>query len=250
MAVIKQRQKIAGNGKRVSDGQGLRRSLAWPAGLSVRDRLKLYRLGKKDARHGIVYINEYGEITSPYCESLVQAANKRIEIEWIECNKKSFETISRLRQIEIRSESIDKLLVEATVRRDEDLETVRSLHYDGDDHVSVHLAKRRQQNREYPVVKRFEQTSSALNSELESIEAQIIPCRYAMSQAEEHARSHEQLVRADYLWRLSVYAYGASNYIKVTPDMINDSALTNAPRENHERIFSSIGADSSAQTNQ
>ena len=250
MAVIKQRQKVAGSDKHVIDGRGFRQTLAWPAGLSSRDRISLFRRGKKDARRGLVYINEYGEITSAYCESLVQLANERIELEWMNCNKKSFDAITKMRQIEVRIKTIDKQLVDATARRDESLEIIRNHHYDGDDHVSEHLTMRRQQNREKPAIQRFEQTSRTLNSELESIEAQIIPCRYAVSQAKEEARCAEQLVRADYLWRLSVYAYGASNYIKITPDMINDSALTKAPRENHERIFCNINTGNSVQQNQ
>lgn len=250
MAVIRQRSKVVGAQNPVLDSEGLVHALAWPAGLSERERLSLFRRGKKDARHGLVGINEYGEIASPYCEALVQAANKRIEYEWINCNDTSFEARSHIEQAELKIEDINKRLQEATLRRDEALDVVKSRHFDGDDVVSEHLSQRRQQNREKPILDRFEKENRLLNDELKSVELEIIPYRYAITKAEETARSREQLVRADYLWRLSVYAYGASNYIKVTPDMINDSALSAEPREKHEKIFGSFARDAAAENNQ
>lgn len=236
MAVIRQRETRQLK-NRTSNTHGTKEALVWPSGLSQFTRHKLYRQGKRDARKGLVYINKYGEITSPYCEALIQSANRRIEMVWAQCNDESFEADVNLKKINIKIKTIDKQLADATIRRDEDLEVVRNRHYDGDDQVSEHLAQRRQANREKPVQDRFARETNALNSEMDAIQGRAIPYRYATTRAKEHARSNEQLVRIDYLWRLSEYAYGASNYIKVTPEMINDTALTNTPRENYEKVF-------------
>ena len=237
MAVIKQRSKVASIQDPIFDWDGFNASLTWPAGLSEKERLSLFRRGKKDARHGLVGINEYGAIASPFCETLVQAANQRIELEWMNCINRSFEAQVYLRQIETQIESLNQRLEEATIRKDEALDAIRKRHFDGDDVVSDHLSTRRQQRREKPILDRFDQESKAINDALNSAEYDTIPYRYLLSRAEESARSREQLVRADYLWKLSVYAYGASNYLKITPDMVNDSALTDEPREKFEKLF-------------
>ncbi len=239
MAVVRQRSKVEGVQNSVIDLEGLKVSLAWPSGLSEKERVMLFRRGKKDARHRLVSVNEYGEIVSPYCETLVQSANQRIELEWINCNEESFEARAYIEQVECKTEALNEKLRDAALRRDEALDFVRGRHYDGDDYVSEHLSNRRQQNREKPILEKYENESAAINAELSSVRLEAIPYHYTLRKAEETARSREQLVRADYLWRLSVYAYGASNYIKITPDMINDSALSSAPSEEHERIFGS-----------
>lgn len=240
MAVVRQRNRVAGVQDSVLDAGGLSHVLAWPAGLSAKERLSLFRRGKKDARKGLVYINEYGELTSPFCETLVQNANRRIELEWTRCNERSFDAQTRIDQAKLMIDEINEKLKEETILRDEALDEIRGHHFVGDDAVSEHLSQRRQQNREKPIINRFEREKSRLNDELLAAESGIIPFRYVLKKAEESARSREQLVRADYLWRLSVYAYGASNYVKVTPNMINDSALSGEPRRNHERIFGSL----------
>lgn len=232
------------------DWEGFMQSLAWPSGLSKKDRMTLFRQGKRDARHGLVGINEYGEIVSPYCEGLVQSANRRIAVEWMNCDKYSLSAKACIDQIELKVEELNRQLKEATVRRDEALDVIARRRYGGDEAVSEHLALRRRLNREKPVLEAFERESQAINAELLEVETEAIPHRYVLSQAEEAAMSHEQLVRTDYLWRLSVYAYGASNYIKITPDMINDSALSGEPRERHEAVFSGTKAGNTGKEEQ
>ncbi|MDO5426682.1 MAG: hypothetical protein Q4F54_02785 [Coriobacteriia bacterium] len=39
---------------------------------------------------------------------------------------------------------------------------------------------------------------------------------------------------------MSVYAYGASNYIKVTPDLVNMNYLTNEPKQIHDKLFNDV----------
>ncbi len=237
MAIVKKREKLSGSEDYVIDRAGVSQAMSWPTGLSIFERISLYRKGKHDARHGLVSIDEYGEIYSPYCESLTQFANQRIELEWAECNKNSFDALECIKRSNIRIDELNRELKEARTQRDEALSFLRARKYDGDAVVSEHLSARRQQNREKPFLDLYEQKSESLESQLAAAESESVPYRYALQKACELASSREQLVRADFLWRLSAYAYGASSYLKINADMISDSSLSDRPRAEHKKLF-------------
>lgn len=240
MTVVYEKEQTSNNVPYVKDGSGLAKALKWPVGLSIKERLKLYNLGKKDARSHKAKINEYNELSSVFCESLVQSTNQKIELEWQQCNEACFKATSKMDEINLKKKKLNEQIHNLMFKRDNALDTLRNNHYDGDDVVSEHLAQRRQRQREKRIIDEYEMKISSLKTEIEELELETIPFQNIFNETEEIARSNEQLARTDYLWRMSVYAYGASNYIKVTPDLVNMNYLTNEPKQIHDKLFNDV----------
>lgn len=237
MATNGRKTKGSSARERTDDWQGFVTALSMPAGVSAKDRRELYRRGRTDAQHGRVAVNEFEELSSPFCEQLVQSANQRIMLEWHKCNKRSYAALLGVNRADMTIDDINRRMVEATTAKDEGLDAVHAQSHSGDAIVSEYLKNRRTRHREKPVLDRFNATMAALESEKHDELAKRIAYAHDISRFEEEATSREMFVRTDYLWRLSVYAYGAASYMKISPDMINDSALSDGPREEHERLF-------------
>lgn len=237
MAVIYEKENDNSAEPFVKDSVGFFRALSWPVGLSLRERVKLYRRGKKDGHDKKAIRNEYDELSSVYCEPLVQSANEKIELEWQKCNEACFEARAQVGRIDALQKRIKELRKTILIERDKALDDLNNIQYDGDKVVSEHLAKRRQQQRENRIISFYDTKITALNEQLDNLEIESIPYNNTFEQTEEIAISNEQVIKANYLWRLSVYAYGASNYIKITPDMINANFISDEPRKRHFKMF-------------
>lgn len=243
MAVINQKNKEKQQDRYIADQEGFVQSLKWPSGLSLRERISLYKYGKKDGYKQIAGEDKYHELTSPFCEMLIYSANCRIEQEWKECDESLFQIAKNYKIVKEKIKKFNQQIQEAHEHRDRALASLKQIHYDGDDVVSEHLANRRKQVRKNRVIEAYDNEVSSINEQIELLESERIPFILSFTQIEKNARSNERIFRAHFLWRLSVYAYGASNYIKITPDMINDNQLTSEPRKMHDKIFHDIKKD-------
>ena len=220
--------------------EGFTGALPWPKGISVKERTRIFRKGKNDARHGLVQINEFNEFISPFFEELVHQANQRIALTWMECEEKASQLCISIETVRQSVANVDRKLRDLGLEEREAVDRVENMHYDGDDAVSAHMAERRRFHRIRPIQERYEREREALLNERFRIAQEAISYQYELRQAREVAQSHEQLIRADYLWRLSIYAYGASAYVRITPDMVNDAALSQEPHERYERTYGAM----------
>lgn len=226
--------------RRLSDWDSFIESLSWPAGLSVKERRNLYKHGCEDGKHKRVSINEYGEISSPFCEELVQEANQSIVLEWKKCADRSVDAQVEIDRAKVVIADVRRKIADATVRKDEELQALRNWQRSGDAAVSEHLAQRRQYRREKPIIDRFDALSRSLNAQMDEAQTSLFEAEHALDQVKDDACSREMYIRARFLRRLSVYAHGAATQVKITPDMINNSALTDEPREQYMRRFGDI----------
>lgn len=214
-----------------------RRSLTQAPRIPWRERSRLLRQGRADAKSGVAYVDEGDGLRAPFLETLAQDANADITASWNECNGLMFRIRSSMEEARARRTVCLRNLEELFGQREQKLASVRGMRRDGDESVSDYLANKRMQRREELARDAFDKQEDALRAEIRRIEVNVVSDLERYRDAADIGMIHEEIIRREYLRRLAIYVHGASRYIKVTPEMVNDAALSDEARLRHIREF-------------
>lgn len=210
--------------------------------LTLRERMKIWLRGQKDARKGKIHIKD-NNLDSVWCLALASEANSRILEEWSLRDDQAFRLKAfidqSLKKLEYLRDEHTQLLADR--HRDETM--MHQLNEAADRDVTEHMSQRRRVARQRNLNIRYDERARALRAEIAKTELDMIPRLEDYRNAKQVALSNEAAIRHEYLARLAIYAYSVSDYYRLPEDIINDSALDDTPRAQHEELFRSYEFD-------
>lgn len=213
-----------------------RQKLFFPRSLNAATRTALWLRGYTDARAGKITVSAAGCITSPYCKTLVETADLRIHAEWQETNGLMFELRPPLEAALRQRDELLRRLAELPEQKATKVATAQ-IDYPADAYVSESTAERRRRRRLALIDVEFSEREKQLREELNSARVEVAEILASYQDVLDVAKTHERLVRIDYLARLSCYARGASRRVGLSPDLVNDAAVTTLPSSENEQFF-------------
>ena len=220
-----------------------RRTLCSPPQLTTKERRELLRQGRGDAKRRLTYVSEEGELVSPFNEMMIQEANSQIAAVWLKCDGIMFDLRVFLEHERTRRETLYGRLTELYGERDAVLSAIRNATFDGDAGASDYLVSKRKAKRERDARARFDEEEATLRKSIRGIAVSMAAAAEDYRDAEDIGTTHEGIVRQEYLRKLSIYLYGASRYVRVAPEMVNDGSLSNGPRRRHDERFAGYDPD-------
>ncbi|MCI8425197.1 MAG: hypothetical protein HFJ72_05995 [Adlercreutzia sp.] len=218
------------------DASERRQKLFFPRSLNAPTRLGLWLRGFADARAGKVSVSAAGCITSPYCKTLVEVADLRIHAEWQETNGLMFELRPPLEKAIRHRDELLRRLAELPKMKATKIATAQ-IDYPADAAVSENMAERRRRRRLALIDVEFSEREKQLREELNGARSEVAEILASYQDVLDVSKTHERLVRIDYLARLSCYARGASRRVDLSPQLINDAAVTTLPHDESEQFF-------------
>lgn len=214
-----------------------RYELLFPRMLGIFTRMRLWFHGYFDALTGKVQLSRKGYVTSPYCKSLADNAEYRLNAEWQACTGAMFEIRPKLVDALLEREEV--LLREKHLNNQkETLMEQASIVYEGDIEVSEHLRQRRINRRKSLAESYCTYTETELKDMENNATSKVEKILNEFQDCRDIANTHDRIVRVDYMARLSAYVRGASRRLNINSRFVNDKAVSTASKDENDKLFS------------
>lgn len=198
---------------------------------------KLKKQGKKDAKRGIVRFTEDGTVKSPFCNQLVETANKKIISIWEDCD---FDLTDVKAFLDYMQEKFDKLIQEIPTlekRKEQIIKNLELEDNEADTDMSEVVVNSRKNRRISSATDEVNNKLLYCEQELDTI---IKDCKQAVTDLENReqiACSQNDKVNHDLREDVSIYMQGTWKELDTERFDAKPPETTKKPKDRHYDLF-------------